>query len=373
MLREHSQGEIFEWFAQQAAEAAGMASSASDAGAAESVSDIRSRTKQPPAGAESAERPPARIAPASASTRPRTRVQFRRPGARTWRRLGVISALALSLAMLGTGLALIPSADVGYHEEISPYSETLLIDARPTGVATRAGVQFAARAQAGIARFDEVLTAQAAATGQRTDPNAPDHLITFPTQGDVDQAASQLEAQMQQWGDHALRAQVRAGDILGPIITDTAAQAFPAVGASLPDGVSRFQVSVALHLRAALIRRAALLQATQNQLRHDVSQAKPGFASQPGEAPDLNILSVEPAGPGAGQLELLVQVQAHEMIGPDITPEQVREAIAGLDVSAAEAYLNQQPGISNVSISVQPKWLNRLPIFSARIRIDLES
>lgn len=376
MLREHSHGEILDWFEQQAARAAGIAASAS--GAAESAGSALSRAKPTteaviPASAVNAERLPALIASSSTSRRPRTRAQFRRPGARAWRRIGVISALALSLLMLGTGFVLIPYADVAYHEEISPYNETLLLDARPAGLDTRAGTQSAALAPAEVARFDEVLTAQAVATGQRTDPNAPDHLITFPTQSDVDQIISQLEAQMQQWGEHALHAQARAGDILGPIVADTQAQAFPAVGTSLPDGVSRFQVSVALHLRAALIRHEALLQAAQNQIRREVSQAKPGFAPQPDQTPKLSILSVEPAGPGERQMELLVQVQAHEMIGPDLTPEQVRQAIAGMDVSAAEAYLNRQPGISDVSISIQPNWFNRLPIFSAKIHIAVVS
>ncbi len=378
MLREHGQEEIFDWFEQQAARAAGIAGSASAAVPAESAGGALSKAKPTveaaiPASAENAERLPALIASASASRRPRTWERLRRPGGKTWRRIGVISTLALSLLMLGTGFALIPYADVAYHEEISPYNETLLLDARPAGVDTRAGTQSAALARAEVARFDEVLTAQVAATGRRTDPNAPGRLITFPTQDDVDQTASQLEAQMQQWGEHALRAQARAGDILGPIVADTQAQAFPAVGTSLPDGVSRFQVSVALHLRAALIRHEALLQAAQEQIRRAVRQAKPGFAPQPDQTPKLHVLSVEPAGPGERQMELLVQVQAQEMIGPDISPEQVRQAIAGKDIAEATDYLARQPGISDVSISVQPKWLNRLPIFSARIRIDLES
>jgi hypothetical protein len=385
MLRQHNRGEIFEWFERQAAEATtALAGSASGAGAAQSAGGALVTTtqaaeapalvtSQAPAVAKRAERLPARIARSLTAPRSRTRARLRLPGMNPWRRIGVVSALALSLLMLGTGFLLVPYADVAYHEEISPYTEALLLDARPAGAGTRTDMQPAVQVPAEVARFDAVLTAQGDATGQRTDPNAPDHLIAFPTQDDVDQAASQLEAQMQQWGEKALRAQARDGDILGPIITDTETRAFPAVGTGLPAGVSRFQVSVALHLRAALIRRAVLLQATQDQIRREVSQVKSGFAPQPGQTPDLSILSVEPAGPGEGQLELLVQVQAHEMIGPDLTPEQVRQAIAGKDVPAAEAYLNQQPGISDVSISVQPKWLNRLPIFSARIRIDLES
>jgi hypothetical protein len=184
--------------------------------------------------------------------------------------------------------------------------------------------------------------------------------------------AALLRARLQEQGESALRAQGEQGDVLGPIVADEEALAFPDVGTSLPDGVSRFQVSVALHLRATLIRHQALLEATQQQLRLDVSRTRPGFAPRAGEAPKLSVLGVDSAGPGEAQLELLVQIQAAAMIGPDLTPEQVRRAIAGLIVADAEAYLNHRPGLSAISISVQPKWLNRLPIFSARIRIDLE-
>jgi hypothetical protein len=154
------------------------------------------------------------------------------------------------------------------------------------------------------------------------------------------------------------------------MLSDEETATFPAVGVSLPAGISHFQVSVSLHLRATLVRHAALLQAVQQHLRLDVNQEKPGFAPQ---SAHLSVLSVRPAGPGEQQLHLLVQVQAAAMLGPALTPEQARAAIAGMTVPEAETYLNHRPGIRAVSISIQPKWLNRLPIFSARIRIILEN
>ncbi len=72
-------------------------------------------------------------------------------------------------------------------------------------------------------------------------------------------------------------------------------------------------------------------------------------------------------------LELQIQVQASGFMVPALTPAQARAAIAGMSVKSAEAYLRRQPGISHITIMVQPKWLNRLPIFPARIRINLES
>ncbi len=66
-------------------------------------------------------------------------------------------------------------------------------------------------------------------------------------------------------------------------------------------------------------------------------------------------------------------IQAAGSIVPALTPDQARAAIAGMSVDDAKRYLHQQAGISDISIMVLPKWLNRLPIFSARIRIKLES
>ncbi|HLV99817.1 MAG TPA: hypothetical protein VKT82_14190 [Ktedonobacterales bacterium] len=373
LLRERGRAEVFEWFEHQSTQTAKTGS------AARSATGLATATPPPEISAppaplpESVGRQSTRTAQVVKPTRPRKRIQLRPPGTATWRRAGVIVALALSVLMMGTGLALIPSAEVDYHEEISPYNEALLLDAHPAGFPPWTGAKGAGQARAEMARFDGILTAQALATGQRTAPNAPDHLLAVPTQDDANQAASQLRAQLQQWGEKALHAQAGQGDILGPMLSDEETMAFPAVGTSLPAGVSHFQVSVSLHLRATLVLRAALLQAAMQQLRLDVNRKKPGFAPQPAPALKLNILGVTPAGPGDQRLDLLVRVQTAATIGPALTPEQVRSAIAGWDVPAAEAYLNHQPGITAASISIQPKWLNRLPIFSARIRINLES
>jgi hypothetical protein len=374
LLRERGQGEVFDWFERQAAEAAaalsgkdGSTGAAKSAGGAPTI-----ETPQPPeADAGGAWRRTGRIARALKPARTGNGWRLRPPGADAWRRIGVISALALSLVMMGFGAALIPSAEVGYREEITPYSETLLLGAHPAGMPLTIPAQPGARVGADLARFDGILTTQAIATGQRAKPDDPDHPLAFPTQGDVDQLASHLQGQLQQWGEDALRKQTNQGDMLGPTLADEETVSFPPVGTSLPAGVSRFQVSVALHLRATLLRRQALLQAAQQRLRQDVSQVKPGFAPQPGQAPQLSILSVVPAGPGEAQLELLVRVRAAALIGPDLTPEQVRAAIAGQPIPDAEAYLQHRPGISGVSINVQPAWFNRLPFFPARIGITI--
>ncbi|HEY7349614.1 MAG TPA: hypothetical protein VH599_14965 [Ktedonobacterales bacterium] len=387
LLLERGRRTVFDWFERQAAAAtAAISSRANSVGTARSAAETPARTSigaeapapatlwVKPAGAGGQLRQPWRLAQALRPSHSGSRLQLRPPGVLAWRRIGVISVLALSLLMLGAGSALIPSAEVRYHEEITPYSEILVLGARP-GVADQpAGAQhLASAAPAEIARFDGVLTAQVPATGLRNLPDTPDHPIFYPTQADIDEATSQLQAQLQQWGETTLRAQQEPGDILGPAFSETETLVFPPAGTNLPAGVSHFQVALALHLHATLLHHQALLQAVQNRLRQDVSQRKPGFAPLPGQAPKMTILSVGPAGPGDAQLELLVRVQARAMIGPALTPEQARSAISGLAMSAAEAYLNGQPGITHVSISVQPKWLNRLPIFSARITINLES
>ncbi len=368
LLREQGRGEVFDWFEHQATRAAKTGDAAPHTTGVATATAVAAVAAPPSALPEEAgHQPPPRI---PQPARPKRRGRPGPPGASAWQRAGVIGALALSVLMIGVGLALVPSAEVGYREEISAYSESLLFDIRPDGAALPTTAPSGAPARAELARFDGIMTAQASATGLRAAPGAPNHLVAFPTQADADQTASQLQARLQQWGANALRAQAGPEDILGPIIADEEMLAFPAVGASLPVGISRFQVSVALHLRATLIRRAALLAAARQQLRQDVSRTKPGFAPR---SENLNILSVVPAGPGEQQLELLVRARANAMIGPSLTPEQARAAIAGLALPEAEAYLDRQPGISAVSISVQPKWLNRLPIFSARIRIILEN
>jgi hypothetical protein len=273
--------------------------------------------------------------------------------------------------MTGLGVALIPSAEIGYNEEIAPYIGQVLLGAHPAGMVPQTGEPSLPQAAAGLARFDSIATAQASASGHRASATDPNHLVAFPTQADVDLIASHLQTQLQQWGAKALYAQAEQGDILGPVITTTETLASPSVGTSLPDGVSHFRVSVALHLRATLIRRAALLQATRQQLLLKVHQARPGFAPVQGQAPKLSILSVAPAGPGEAQLDLLVWVQAQAMIGPALTPEQVRLAVAGKDISEATAYLKHWPGITKVAIKLVAALPNRLPFFSARIYINI--
>ncbi len=216
------------------------------------------------------------------------------------------------------------------------------------------------------------MTAQASASGRRSASGVPNQLLAFPTQQDIDQIASRLQAQLRLWGESALHARQRPGDILGPVTAATETLAFPRAGASLPAGVLSFQVSLALHLRATLVRHAALLQAVRQQLPQDVGQKKPGFAPR-AQPPQLHVLSVAPASPGSGQPDLLLRVQIRAMIGPALTHDQARAAIAGQSLPDAVAYLSRQPGITAVAIDVQPKWLNRLPIFPTRIRIDLES
>jgi hypothetical protein len=387
LLRERGRGEVFDWFQRQATPAGTASASSHNT----STTKTAVETLAPTSPAADAPAPARHQPPATAPghprrwlgmrarlpkpTLPRLRGQPRPPGPAPWRRfgiIGVIGALTLSLLMTGTAIALIPSAQVILREEISPYNETLLLDARPAGLPLQAEPQPDALASAEVARFDGVVTAPALATGQRAAPNDPNHLLAFPTVADVDEMADHLRALAQQWGEQALKTQAGPDDILGPIITNEQTLAFPPIGASLPDGVSRFRVSVAIHLQATLLRHAALLQATQQQVRADVNRARPGFAPQLDQSPHVSILSVEPAGPGAAQLELLVRVQVQAMIGPALTPDQARQAIAGKDVDEATAYLQQQPGVTQVFISVQPKWPNRLPIFSANIRIVLE-
>ena len=381
MLRERGRGEIFDWFERQAAETTSAGSdSPTDAPPATSKALIKikpgteARTPAPPqTAAPGAERLAGPKVQPSQPARPGNRLLPRPPGPRTWRRIGIISALALSLVMTGLGVALIPSAEVGYHEEITPYNDLLIFDAHAEGTPLPTEGPSSSPVVAELARFDGIATAQASASGQRTAANTPNHLIAFPTQADVDQIADRLQTQLQQWGENALRDQADQGDILGPTIASEETVAFPAVGTSLPDGVSQFRVSVALHLRATLIRHQALLQATQQQLLRNVSKARPGFAPIQGQTPKLSILSVAPAGPGEAQLELLVRVQARAMIGPALTPEQVRAAIAGKEVLQAQTYLEHWPGITHVSIQVVPGWPNRLPVFSARIFIRIVS
>jgi hypothetical protein len=374
MIEEHGRAETFHWFERHAAKVGTVAPHS-----AESTSAARPASGAPAAAApaspktaavpEKGTRQPGQKAGAFKPTRFKNLLQLRLPGASPWRRIGVIGVLALSLLMLGVGFALIPSASVSYHEEFTLDSETLLFDTDPAAI-QQSGTQQIALAHAGVARFDGIITTYALATGRRNDPSAPDRLVAFPTQEDIDQTVSSLQAQLQSWGETAISSQAQQGDILGPLRVQTEALASPPAGTSLPAGAAAFQVSLALHLRATLIRHQTLVQAAQNQLRQVVRHKKPGFAPQPGHAPVLTTLSVESTGPGNTQLHL--QVQAIVMIGPALTPDQARSAIAGMSVPDAEAYLNSQPGISAASISIQPKWPNRLPIFPVRITIKPE-
>ncbi len=381
LLLEWGQGNIFDWFERQAARAtAAIASRANPLSAAQPAAGAFARASSGAAAAPpqtgaitlgGALRQRGNIRQVFTAVRPPGAVPGGAP-AFFWRRLGVIGILTLSLLMLGMGLALIPSAEVHYREEITPYSQMLLLHAGPGAANQQAGKPPIAPVSAEVARFDGVLTAQAPATGQALLPDDPTHPLAYPTRQDIDQLANYLQAQLQRWGEAALRAQQGPGDILGPATVKTEVLVSPPAGERLPAGVTHFQVSLALHLRATLIRHQALLQAAQRLVLQEVQQRKAGFAPRE-QWPKLRVLSAAPAGPGAAQLDLLVRVQVSTMIGPTLTPAQARAAIAGQEVTDAEAYLSHQPGISAVSIQIQPKWLNRLPIFSSRIRINLES
>lgn len=386
LLHERGSADIFDWFEQMAIQAAAARIGTVDIpGATRTAGNVAIGTQAdigeipptpPPAkptdprGKRGHLRQPRQIITASTPGKHRQPQQSRIV---TWQRIGSIAILAFSLLMACAGLALLPSAQVRYRMEITPYNETLVLDARPPGLLQLTGVQNRAQVPAQIARFDGVLLAQAPATGRRSAPGDPNHQFVFPTQADIDQAIGLLRERLRLLGTEALRAQQAPGDILGPAISDEQILASPSAGTTLPAGVFAFQVSLALHLRAALIRHQALIQATENRLRQDVNQIKPGLTLESGALLHLSIQDIEPAGPGEDGLELLVRIQASVMIGPALTPDQARSAIAGLSVPDAEAYLRRQPGITDASITVQPKWLNRLPIFSARIRINLES
>ncbi len=386
LLHERGGADIFDWFARTALQAAAARSRASDtAGATLPTGSAAPATRASIDAAPPTPSPTQLTDPRDkhghlrqtvhivTATTPGKRAQPPQPRSVPWQRIGIIGILLLSLLMTCAGLALIPSAEVRYRLEIIPYNETLVLDARPHGLPQMASAQNRAQAPAQIARFDGVLTAYAPATGRRSAPGESNDQLVFPTQADIDQAIGLLRERLRALGDETLRVQQAPGDILGPAISDEQVLASPSAGTTLPAGVFTFQASLALHLRATLIRHQALIQATEYQLHQDVSQIKPGFTLESGEPLQLSIQDVAPAGPGENGLELLVRIQATAMIGPALTPEQARSAIAGISVPDAEAYLHRQPGITDVSISVQPNWLNRLPIFSARIRINLES
>jgi hypothetical protein len=168
-------------------------------------------------------------------------------------------------------------------------------------------------------------------------------------------------------------AQIRSGDTSGPVFTTEQLLALPSIGTPLPDGIRTFQVSLALHLRQVVVRRQTLQQAVWTRMNKDVAQDIHGFTLASGQKLALNVVTGASPGAGTDLPGLHLFIHAGGTIVPAMTPDQARAAIAGMSVDSAESYLRQQPGISAISIVVLPKWLNRLPIFSARIRIKLES
>ncbi|HEX6776962.1 MAG TPA: hypothetical protein VF099_02120, partial [Ktedonobacterales bacterium] len=290
----------------------------------------------------------------------------------TLRRLSIILILAISLLMTGFGLVLLPSAQVSYRVAIESYSETLTLDAQP-GTNSRSGAaQTGTFVPAVVAQFDGVLSAQTPATGHQTG-TAGSSQQAVPTQSDVDQAASILRERLKALGQTALLAQIHSGDIAGPVFASEQILALPSIGTPLPDGISAFQVSLALHLRQMVVRQQTLQQAVWNRMNKDVAQSIHGFTLASGQKLALNVVTGAAPGTGTDLPGLRLFIHAGGTIVPALTPDQARAAIAGMSVDNAESYLRHQPGISAVSIVVLPKWLNRLPIFSARIRIKLES
>ena len=379
LIREHGRSDLFAWFA---AEVAGSTPGKPDnTSEAANKERARSQGQSSPPG----QRPFARLAAAQTPFRQRQQrppdqrvLQFKQDNRPTWsaamllRRIGAAGILVLSLAMTCVGLALLPSAEVSYRVAVEPYSESLTLDAQPATPNRPDTAQAGTVFPAAVAQFDGVLVAQALATGhQQTTAGSAQPLV--PTQSDVNLAASLLRERLQALGQAALLTQIHPGDIAGPVVATEQILTLPAVGTPLPDGVIAFQVSLALHLRQVVARQQALLQAVWNRLNKDVARYKHGFTLASGQKLALSVVSGIPPVIGTDLSALHLFIQAAGMIMPALTPDQARAAIAGKSVDDAKNYLRQQAGISDISIVILPKWLNRLPIFSARIRIKLES
>jgi hypothetical protein len=392
LIHEHGRADLFEWLA---AQAAGPTSGKPDSDSpaqistpgAGSGSDTASKEQTQPQGQRSltSQRPFARLIATQARFRQRKQLppdqralQFREDNRPAWtaaillRRIGVVFILALSLAMTCFGLALLPSAQVSYRVAVEPYNESFTLDAQPAANSRPDAAQAGTFFPAAVAQFDGVLVAQASATGhQPTTAGNAQPLV--PTQSDVDLAASLLRGRLKTLGQAALLTQIHPGDISGPVVTTEQIQAFPAVGTPLPDGTSAFQVSLALHLRQVVVRQQTFQQAVWTRMNKDVARYKHGFTLASGQKLALNVVPGTSPVTGTDLPALHLFIQAGGMIVPALTPDQARAAIAGMSVDDAKNYLGQQAGISDISIMVLPKWLNRLPIFSVRIRIKLES
>lgn len=382
LIHEHGHAEPFEWLAAQAVSPPPTPTSSVDASGSTAATEqikpqgqsapikqrdfARQLFRQIPLRQRNQRPPDHKTLQINASTRPPW------TAALTLRRLGIVFILAISLLMTGIGLALLPSAQVSYHVAIESYSETLTLDAQP-GPGSRTGAaQNGTFVPAVAAQFDGVLSAQTSATGHQTS-TAGNSQQAVPTQSDVDQAAGILRERLKALGQSALLAQIHSGDIAGPVFTTEQILALPSIGTPLPSGISAFQVSLALHLRQVVVRQQTLQQAVWTRMNKDVAQDIHGFTLASGQKLALNVVTGASSGAGTDLPGLRLFIHAGGAIVPALTPDQARAAIAGMSVDSAESYLRQQPGISAVSIVVLPNWLNRLPIFSARIRIKLES
>ncbi|HEU5199998.1 MAG TPA: hypothetical protein VFU32_10185 [Ktedonobacterales bacterium] len=392
LIHERGRADLFEWLATQAA-GSSLVKPDSDSQAqtptpgADAASNASNREQTRPQGQPSppGQRPFTRLIVTRTQFRQRKQrlpdqrtPQFREDNHPAWsaarlmRRIGVVFILALSLTMACFGLALLPSAEVSYHVAVEPYSETLTLDAQPATNSRPGAAQTGTFFPAAVAQFDGVLVAQASATGhQPTTEGGSQPLV--PTQSDVDRAASLLRERLKALGQAALLTQIHPGDIAGPVVATEQIVALPAVGTPLPDGTSAFQVSLALHLRQVVARQQTLQQAVWNRMNRDVAQYKHGFTLASGQKLALNVASGASPVTGTNLPALHLFIQADGMIVPALTPDQARAAITGMPVDSAQRYLSQQAGISNISIVILPKWLNRLPIFAVRIRIKLES
>jgi hypothetical protein len=392
LIHERGRADLFEWLAAQAAGPTSVKPDSDNQGqvstpGADRIGDAANKEQTQPQGLSSLpkQRPLARLTAAPTPFRQRKQrppdqraLQFREDNRPAWtvaillKRIAVVFILALSLAMTCLGLALLPSAQVSYRVAVEPYSESLTLDAQPAANsrsdATQAGTFF----PAAIAQFDGILVAQTPATGhQQTTAGGSQPLV--PTQSDVDLAASLLRERLKALGQAALLAQIHPGDISGPVDATEQILALPPVGTPLPDGTSAFQVSLALHLRQVVARQQTLQQAVWTRMNRDIARYKHGFTLASSQKLALNVVTSAPPVIGTDLPALHLFIQAGGMIVPALTPDQARAAIAGLSVDDAKRYLRQQAGISDISIMILPKWLNRLPIFSVRIRIKLES
>lgn len=391
LIHEHGRADLFEWLATQAA---GAASAKPDndnqeqipTPGADRIGDAANKEQAQPQGPSSPkQRPLTRLIAAPTQFRQRKQrlpdqstLQFREDNRPTWtiaillKRIAVVFILALSLAMTCSGLALLPSAQVSYRVAVEPYSESLTLDAQPPASSRPGAAQAGTFFPAAVAQFDAILVAQAPATGhQQTTAGGSQPLV--PTQSDVDLAANLLRERLKALGQAALLTQIHPGDIAGPVVATEQIVALPPVGTPLPEGASSFQISLALHLRQVVARQQTLQQAVWTRMNRDIARYKHGFTLASGQKLALNVAPGASPITGTDLPALHLFIQAAGSIVPALTPDQARAAIAGMSVDDAKRYLHQQAGISDISIMVLPKWLNRLPIFSARIRIKLES